>query len=560
MLQQFTAAAQRAIVFASKWSSRTDYDELEAAALLLGLLSEPECRAAIFLAKQRVDTAAVRGRWPGLFEKSTPPRWGGDSRFFAEDVRRSLQLAQQLLAFLPQPLELATEHLLLGLAAADHDVSVWLRERGVDPYALQADIRKLHGYLVEEPDASGESSLAWESPRDISVPSVDDLSQGDAPGQIPIPSESSPTTISASQQIAALRVLDAAADRAREGLRVIEDFLRFALDDRHLTDLCKQLRHDLSNAFRQLSPEELLAARETQADVGTTLTTSSEQTREGVDDVLTANFARLQESLRTLEEFGKLVDAKLAADVKQIRYRTYTLHRAACLTAHSVDRLNNARLYVLIDGMKSVDEFQRLVDSLIRAGVDVIQLRDKHLGDRELVERARILRAITQRAGQVNKLPHGRPLFVMNDRPDLAVLAQADGVHVGQDELTVKDARSIVGPKMLIGVSTHSIQQARQAVLDGANYIGVGPVFPSDTKAFKQFPGVELLRQVAAEIRMPAFAIGGIHRDNLDMVLAAGFTRIAVSGAVTAAEEPERAAGELLERMSNDQVPMPNDQ
>lgn len=549
MLQQFTAAAQRAIIFASKWSSRTDYDELEAAALLLGLLSEPECRAAIFLAKQQVDIAAVRRRWPGLFEKSTPPRWGGDSRLFAEDVRRSVQLTQQLLAFLPQPLELATEHLLLGLAAADHDVSVWLREKGVDPYALEADIRKLHGYLVEEPDASSESSLAWESPSDNFVPSVD---------VVPQPTTSS-TTISASRQIAALRVLDAAADRAREGLRVIEDFLRFALDDRHLTDLCKQLRHDLSNALKQLSPEELLAARETQADVGTTLTTSSEQTREGVDDVLTANFARLQESLRTLEEFGKLVDAKLAADVKQIRYRTYTLHRAACLTAHSVERLDNARLYVLIDGMKSVDEFQRLVDSLIRAGVDVIQLRDKHLGDRELLERARVLRAMTQGVGQVDSLPHGRPLFVMNDRPDLAVLAQADGVHVGQDELTVKDARSIVGPKMLIGVSTHGIQQARQAVLDGANYIGVGPVFPSDTKAFKQFPGVELLRQVAAEIRLPAFAIGGIHRDNLDMVLAAGFTRIAVSGAVTAAEDPERAAVELARRMSNAEIQMTNE-
>ena len=85
-------------------------------------------------------------------------------------------------------------------------------------------------------------------------------------------------------------------------------------------------------------------------------------------------------------------------------------------------------------------------------------------------------------------------LFIVNDRPDLAALARADGVHVGQEELSVKDARSIVGPEMLVGVSTHSIEQARQAVLDGANYIGVGPTFPSGTKQFEQFPGVELLR------------------------------------------------------------------
>jgi thiamine-phosphate pyrophosphorylase len=139
--------------------------------------------------------------------------------------------------------------------------------------------------------------------------------------------------------------------------------------------------------------------------------------------------------------------------------------------------------------------------------------------------------------------------MIVNDRPDLAVLAQADGVHVGQEELSVKDARSIVGPDMLVGVSTHSIEQARQAVLDGANYIGVGPTFPSGTKRFEQFPGVELLRLVAAEIRLPAFAIGGIDRQNVAEVLAAGFTRIAVSGAVTAAADPVQAAKELLNRL-----------
>jgi thiamine-phosphate pyrophosphorylase len=139
----------------------------------------------------------------------------------------------------------------------------------------------------------------------------------------------------------------------------------------------------------------------------------------------------------------------------------------------------------------------------------------------------------------------------MNDRPDLAVLARADGVHVGQEEVSVKDARSIVGPDMLVGVSTHSIEQARQAVLDGANYIGVGPTFPSGTKRFAQFPGVELLRAVAEEIRLPAFAIGGIERANLAEVLAAGFTRIAVSRAISSAADPVQAAKELLERVAD---------
>ena len=145
------------------------------------------------------------------------------------------------------------------------------------------------------------------------------------------------------------------------------------------------------------------------------------------------------------------------------------------------------------------------------------------LDDRQLLERAAALREITRAAGV---------LFIMNDRPDLAVLAQADGVHVGQEDVSVKAARTIVGPDGLVGVSTHSIDQARQAVLDGANYIGVGPTFPSGTKQFDQFPGLDLLRAVADEIRLPAFAIGGIGPENLSEVLQTGIGRIAVSGAV----------------------------
>lgn len=364
-------------------------------------------------------------------------------------------------------------------------------------------------------------------------------------------------------RIATLRVLDTAANRAREGLRVVEDFVRFVLDDRHLTRLCKQLRHDLSDALRRIPAHERLAARETQADVGTGLTTAAEQHRTDAAEVLAANFARLQEAIRSLEEFGKLIDADLAAACKQLRYRTYTLQRGVEITRGSILRLASARLYVLIDGRPSIEEFERLARRLIDVGVDVLQLRDKQLGDRELLERARLLRRLIHNVAQpppaVRKsdtgeataeggcaTTRGRTLLIVNDRPDLAVLAQADGVHVGQEELSVKDARSIVGPDMLVGVSTHSIEQARQAVLDGASYLGVGPTFPSGTKRFEHFPGVELLRAVAAEIRLPAFAIGGIDGENLAEVLASGFTRVAVSGAITSAADPVVAAKELL--------------
>ena len=205
----------------------------------------------------------------------------------------------------------------------------------------------------------------------------------------------------------------------------------------------------------------------------------------------------------------------------------------------TAELLQNAQLYVLLDGRDSPDSFAHLVQALVEAGVDVLQLRDKRLPDRDLVERARVLRQLTRGTGT---------LFIVNDRPDLAVLSDADGVHVGQDELTVTDCRTLVGWTKLVGVSTHSLAQARQATLDGADYIGCGPTFPSQTKAFEDFPGLEFLRAVQAEIPIPAFAIGGINGENIARVLETGFRRVAVSGAVTAATDPV-ATARLLRQM-----------
>ncbi|MBI3464719.1 MAG: thiamine phosphate synthase [Planctomycetes bacterium] len=343
----------------------------------------------------------------------------------------------------------------------------------------------------------------------------------------------------------ALRAFDAAANRAREGLRVVEDFVRFVLDDGHLTNQLKQLRHELTTVVSLVPADALYAARETQADVGAGLSSPGETSRTDASSVLAANFKLLQESLRSLEEFAKVLAPGADGLLKQLRYRSYTLERAVQITATSLARLSTARLYVLIDGGATLEQFTTMAESLIRAGVHILQLRDKRLDDRSLIERGRRLHELTRGT---------QTLFIMNDRPDLATLTQADGVHVGQEELSVKDARTIVGPAALVGVSTHSLDQARRAVLDGANYIGVGPTFPSETKHFDRFTGAELLQEVAREIRLPAFAIGGIHRENLPLVLSSGITRVAVSGAITAADSPAEAARELLASLQKSEV------
>jgi thiamine-phosphate pyrophosphorylase len=243
-----------------------------------------------------------------------------------------------------------------------------------------------------------------------------------------------------------------------------------------------------------------------------------------------------------LEEFSKVASPEVSPQFEKLRYRLYTIEKSIGLTHDSLDRLRDVRLCVLVDGRETIDEFRRLLESLVGAGVEMIQLRDQRLTDAELVERGRLLRQATRDA---------EVLLIVNDRVDIAAAVDADGVHLGQDDLSVKDARKILGPRKLIGVSTHDIQQARAAVLAGADYLGAGPTFPSSTKAFDAFPGLEFLRELSAEIRLPTFAIGGIGPENLPQVLDTGVRRVAVCGAVIGAAEPGAVVKGLHEMLDS---------
>ena len=314
---------------------------------------------------------------------------------------------------------------------------------------------------------------------------------------------------------------------------MVEEYLRFALEDHPWAAECKQLRHDLVQSLSVLPVSRLHAVRDVDHDVGTSIKTAAEYQRTDLAAVAAANWSRVEQAVRSLEEYVKVLGPALAPALEAIRYRVYALERSTTVLRESRRRLESAMLYVLLDGRGSLSEFQRTVGQLLAGPVDVVQLRDKNLSDRALLERARALREMTRRQGV---------LFIMNDRVDLAVLASADGVHLGQDDLTVKDARMWMGVDALIGVSTHSIAQARQAVLDGASYLGCGPTFASSTKQFDSFPGLTLLREVVREIRLPAFAIGGMDSTNVQQVCDAGMLRVAVCGGVVNAPDPAEAA------------------
>lgn len=344
---------------------------------------------------------------------------------------------------------------------------------------------------------------------------------------------------------AVVRILDASINRACEGLRVVEDYGRMVLEDRFLSQELKKLRHDLVDSCRNFSSRSRLLARDSELDVGRAIQTDAEYLREDLESILRANMTRVQQATRTIEEYSKTEAPEIAKAVEQIRYRAYTIEKAIFQTAFNRARFAEARLYVLLDacGERSgFEKLQSLVRSLLAAKVDLIQLRDKRLSDRELVEAGKSIAELTA--------PR-QTCFVMNDRADLCVASAADGVHLGQSDLSVHQARMLLRPHQFVGVSTHSVEQARQAVVDGADYIGVGPVFESQTKSFETHVGVELVAAVTSEIALPAFAIGGIDHGNVDRVIESGCHRVAVSSAVCNAGDPAAAAAELIGKLQS---------
>jgi thiamine-phosphate pyrophosphorylase len=339
------------------------------------------------------------------------------------------------------------------------------------------------------------------------------------------------------EYVAAARVVDANANRTREALRVLDDYCRFVLNDAIATEEIKSLRHRLAELLARIPSEVLSESRDTTADVGTAITTAGEMVRASPAEVAQVNFKRLQEALRSLEEYGKLLSADLASGLESIRYRAYTVEKAVSVGGNARVQLQGVRLYVLLTGSTCAASLDWTIREAADDGATMFQLREKSLSDRDLLERARNVRRWTRDAGC---------LFILNDRPDIARLCDADGVHLGQDDLSVAEARKILGPGPLIGVSTHTLDQVRRAVFDGASYIGVGPTFASSTKEFGALAGLDFVREATSLTTLPMFVIGGVNVSNIGQAVAAGASRVAVSAAICRADDPGAVAAGMI--------------
>lgn len=337
-----------------------------------------------------------------------------------------------------------------------------------------------------------------------------------------------------------LRLIDANLNRMSEGLRTLEDVARFLLDDATLTAKLKSLRHGLAVEDASLK-RNLLSARDSADDVGAFAEADSEAQRQDLPNIVTANARRVEESLRVLEEFAKLPEIMLeSARFKQARFALYEIERE--LTAKILRRQKRiAGLYVIIDteALRGRDEVE-VAKQAISGGAKAIQLRDKNRNKGEILSKARELKALCVQS---------YVLFIVNDYLDIAIASDADGLHLGQEDLPVSTARQLLPIDRIIGCSTKTIAAALQAQTDGADYVAVGSMYPTASKTDTHVVGLETLHQIREAISIPIVAIGGIDAKNAGKVLAAGADSVAVISAVLGAEDVEEAARQLAQSM-----------
>jgi len=338
-----------------------------------------------------------------------------------------------------------------------------------------------------------------------------------------------------------LRIIDANCNRIGEGLRFLEDVARFLLNDASLSHQLKAMRHNMVKSLSQFGPT-LMSERNAETDVGIGTEISHQQ---DLLSLVTANARRVEEALRVVEELSKLPDLSSALhskDFETARFNLYTLQRellSRLMRRQKIKQLTG--LYVIIDtetlGFKGEVDAAR---KAINGGASVIQLRDKQHSKGELLAIAKQLRDLCRKSSV---------LFMVNDYLDIALASEADGIHIGQDDLPLSVIRKELPVDKVIGLSTSTLAEAQKAEAEGVDYIAVGSIFSSPTKPKAIVVGLERLRQIGKTISIPIVAIGGINRQNIGEIIKAGADSAAVISAVLNQKDIESAARQLVKEI-----------
>lgn len=327
------------------------------------------------------------------------------------------------------------------------------------------------------------------------------------------------------------RIIDANFNRAREAIRVVEEFCRFVLNCDSLTRRAKQLRHELCAAINNLDADKLICSRDTLGDVGVGQVVDDQLSRNDLRDCLTAACKRLTEALRALAETVQIINPPLAKSIEKLRYDTYTLEKDIVTFADPIEKFKKVGLYVIISSNFPADVIS-ITNKCVAGKADCIQLRAKDIPDDALLSLAKEFVKICRESDV---------LSIINDRIDIAVASGADGVHLGQNDLSVEHARNLELSPLIIGKSTHCVDQLLAARAENPTYIALGPVFETETKPGEAVAGLDYVTEAVkllADGCICHVAIGGITVENIEQVLGAGAMAFAVCSAITDSEDP----------------------
>lgn len=312
-------------------------------------------------------------------------------------------------------------------------------------------------------------------------------------------------------------ILDVNLNRLTESLKFLEDYIRFEIKDLSILAKIRMMRKEFFQLKKMLPLADLIAHRKSEIDPGRKPAFDSIP-RNNDEDLIFANFSRTKESARIIEEILRQKNKKLSKDIKKIRFKIYDLEK---LMIEKKQKKFDPKLCVIIDE-KYLDKIslKEMIKIFENNGATMIQLRIKNLSSREFY----------CYAIKIKKLIRSPQLkLIINDRVDIALGVNADGVHLGQDDMPVICAREILGDKFIIGASVHSLKQAFVAQKSRADYLGVGTVFPTKTKCDARICGLDLIRRLSKKVNIPIIGIGGINNKNYQKVIRTGASGIAVA-------------------------------
>ena len=321
-----------------------------------------------------------------------------------------------------------------------------------------------------------------------------------------------------------LRIIDANINRCAEGIRVVEEIVRFVVEDEELTRSVKELRHRI-RALSGLFSADTTRFRDSAGDVGSRFSTASEEKRESLAGTARANFFRVEEGLRVIEEFGKLINPDGARSAKGLRFRVYELEKAF-MAGGPADRPfpELPFLYTFIDrSIVAENEVAGVAAALIEGGSGMIQYRAKDIPVSAMRSDLAVAVPLAEKAG----IP-----LIVNDLPELAAETGAGGVHLGLSDSDPSEARAMLGPARIIGLSVRSPADIAAAPIDLLDYVAVGAVFATSTKDDAFVAGLDAVASARRSTGIPIVAIGGIGPENARSVLDAGADGLAVISAV----------------------------